>query len=173
MGSNVDTMASTDASAKLRVAVQQGNAERVEQILALEGVDPNVKAGRSLTSHTPLTQAVELDRPDIVEMLLSHQDTMPDIKGNDGFTPLTLAIAKSSSSMVSLLLADQRTDVNLKEGGGLTPLHMAVSIGNKEILELLLKDNRLDKEIKVEGLTALEFIKTLDHPDEALVNMLA
>ena len=75
--------------------------------------------------------------------------------------------------MVSLLLADQRTDGNLKEGGGLTPLHMAVSIGNKEILELLLRDNRLDKEIKVEGLTALEFIKTLDHPDEALVNMLA
>ena len=75
--------------------------------------------------------------------------------------------------MVSLLLADQRTDVNLKEGGGLTPLHMAVSIGNKEILELLLRDNRLDKEIKVEGLTALEFIKTLDHPDEALVNMLS
>merc|ERR1712179_125612 len=172
MGS-VDTMTSTDASAKLRVAVQQGNAERVGQILALEGVDPNVKAGRSLTSHTPLTQAVELDRSNIVELLLTHQDTLPDTKGNDGFTPLTLAIAKSSSTMVSLLLADQRTDVNLKEGGGLTPLHMAVSIGNKEILEMLLRDSRLEKDVKVDGLTALEFIKTSDHPDEDLVNMLA
>merc|ERR1712083_845406 len=104
MGSSVDTMTSTDASAKLRVAVQQGNAEKVGQILALEGVDPNVKAGRSPTSHTPLTQAVELNRPDIVEILLTHPNTQPDTKGNDGFTPLTLAIAKSSSTMVSLLL---------------------------------------------------------------------
>ena len=94
------------------------------------------------------------------------------IQGNDGFTPLTLAIAKSSSDTVSMLLADIRTDVNMKEGGGLTPLHMAVSCGNKEIVELLMKNNRLEKEVKVEGLTALEFINTMDDPDESLVKML-
>ena len=98
---------------------------------------------------------------------------MEDVQGNDGFTPLTLAIAKSSSSIVALLLADLRTDVNMKEGGGLTPLHMAVSCGDKEIVEMLVKDARLDREVKVEGLTALEFVKTMDDPDSALVNILA
>ena len=49
---------------------------------------------------------------------------------------------------------------------------MAVSCGNKEIVELLMKNNRLEKEVKVEGLTALEFINTMDDPDESLVKML-
>ena len=38
------------------------------------------QASRSLTSHTPLTQAVELDRIDLVRILLEHKDTRPDDK---------------------------------------------------------------------------------------------
>ena len=71
---------------------------------------------------------------------------------------------------MSLLLADLRTDENMKEGGGLTPLHMAVSCGDKE---MLVKDSRLEREVKVEGLTALEFVKTMDDSDADLVNMLS
>eukprot|EP00092_Neocalanus_flemingeri_P026187 GFUD01028384.1.p1 GENE.GFUD01028384.1~~GFUD01028384.1.p1 ORF type:complete len:190 (-),score=78.13 GFUD01028384.1:76-582(-) len=167
-------MENIEADAKLRVAVQQGNVERVEKVLKLDGVDPNTKLDpRSLTSHTALTQAVELDRPDIVRLLLDHPDTLPDAKGNDGFTPLTLAIAKSSPDLVSVLLSDPRIDVNMKEGGGLTPLHMAVSCRNKDIVEMLVKDSRLEKDVKVEGLTALEFAQTMDDIDNDLVNLLS
>merc|ERR1711936_19107 len=168
-----DIMENVEADAKLRVAVQQGNTERLAEVLQLDGVNPNVKIGRSITSLTPLTQAIELGRPDLVKLLLQHPATQPDTKGNDGFTPLTLAIVQSSPELVSLLLSDPRTDVNMKEGGGLTPLHMAVSCRNKEVVEMLVNDNRLDKEVKVEGLTALEFANTMDDIDPELVRLLS
>ena len=64
----------------LRVAVKQGNLGRVEEALRLPGVNPNVKASRDITSHTPLTLAVEHDKLDIVKLLLKHPACDPNMK---------------------------------------------------------------------------------------------
>merc|ERR1712098_314469 len=98
-------MEDLEACAKLRVAVKQGNLPRVDEALKLAGVNPNVKTSRDITSHTPLTQAVELDRPDIIKLILKHPACNPNLPGIDGFTPLTLAVTKGSPTIVSLLLA--------------------------------------------------------------------
>ena len=52
-------------------------------------------------------------------------------------------------------------------------MHMAVSCRNKDIVEMLVKDSRLEKDVKVEGLTALEFVKTMDDADMDLINLLS
>ena len=71
-------------------------------------------------------------------------------------------MANNQNEIVSLLVNDSRTDVNLKEGGGLTPLHLAVSCGNKESVQILIGHPKIERETLLDGLTALEFAKTLD-----------
>merc|ERR1719357_2233712 len=102
-------MENVEATAKLKVAVQQGQADKLEQILQIEGIDPNSKIGRSITSHTPLTKVIEDGRLDLVNLLLSHPDVNPNTLGSDGFTPLALAIVKSQTDIVRALLDDKRT----------------------------------------------------------------
>eukprot|EP00090_Calanus_glacialis_P014531 TRINITY_DN23336_c0_g1_i1.p1 TRINITY_DN23336_c0_g1~~TRINITY_DN23336_c0_g1_i1.p1 ORF type:complete len:183 (+),score=67.83 TRINITY_DN23336_c0_g1_i1:220-768(+) len=162
-------MEDLEACAKLRIAVRQGNIIRVEEALKLAGVNPNIKTSRDITSHTPLTQAVELDRPDIIRLLLKHPACDPNIKGIDGFTPLTLAITKASSTIVSMLLAFPPVDVNLREGGGLTALHLAVLYNNKELVTMLVKDKRVDREATSEGQTPLDMAKIMDNPNEDII----
>ena len=106
---------------------------------------------RDLSSHNALTQAIEMDRSDIVKLLLSHSDIDPNQNGFDGFTPLCLAVSKGSVESVRMLLGSDKTDVNLREGGGMAPLHLAILYNNYEIAKLLLSDNRTDKEAKLEG----------------------
>ena len=79
----------------------------------MEGVNPNMRWSRDVTSHTPLTCAVEMVRPDIIKLLLSHPATNPNLNGLDGFTPLTLAVTKGSKEMVSVLLASPSCDCRL------------------------------------------------------------
>eukprot|EP00092_Neocalanus_flemingeri_P000148 GFUD01000155.1.p1 GENE.GFUD01000155.1~~GFUD01000155.1.p1 ORF type:complete len:183 (+),score=61.40 GFUD01000155.1:254-802(+) len=162
-------MEDVEACAKLRVAVKQGNVIRVEEALGLVGVNPNIKTSRDITSHTPLTQAVELDRPDIIKLLLSHPAIDPNMKGTDGFTPLTLAITKGSPTIVSMLLSFPAVDVNLREGGGLTALHLAVIYNNKELVNMLVKDKRVDREVKAEGQTPLGMARLMETPNEDII----
>ena len=60
--------------------MKQGNLGRVEEALRLPGVNPNVKASRDITSHTPLTLAVEQDKFDIIKLLLKHPACDPNMK---------------------------------------------------------------------------------------------
>ena len=158
-----DMMEDSEACSKLRNAVKQGNMVRLEEALDLEGVTPNLRLG-DMTSHTPLTSAVEMARLDLVRLLLSHPATDPNMKGLDGFTPLTLAVTKGSEEMVSLLLESERCEVNTREGGGMTPLHLAVIYNNIKVVKLLLADQRTLRDLKVDGQTALQLANSL-HTD--------
>ena len=158
-------MEDSEACSKLRNAVKQGNRTRLEEALDLQGVNPNLRLG-DMTSHTPLTSAVEIVRPDLVKLLLSHPTTDPNMKGLDGFTPLTLAVTKGSEEMVSVLLGSERCEVNTREGGGMTALHLAVVYNNTNIVRRLLADKRTDGDLKVEGQTALELATSLTNNEE-------
>merc|ERR1712218_178622 len=118
------------------------------------------------------TYAVEMLRPDIVSLLLSHPNTDPNMIGLDGFTPLTLAVTKSSPEIVTVLLQSPGCDVNFREGGGMTALHLAVLYNNLTIVKLLLGDKRTLKCLKVEGKTALQLASDLDKPNQEILKML-
>ena len=166
-----DMMEDSEACSKLRNAVKQGNMVRLEEALDLEGVNPNLRLG-DMTSHTPLTSAVEMARSDLVQVLLSHPATDPNMKGLDGFTPLTLAVTKGSEEMVSVLLGSERCEVNTREGGGMTALHLAVVYNNIKIVRRLLADQRTDRDLKVEGQTALELANSLHTNNQEMADIL-
>ena len=166
-----DMMEDTEACSKLRNAAKQGNILRLEEALDLQGVNPNLRLG-DMTSHTPLTSAVEMARPDLVKLLLSHPTTDPNMKGLDGFTPLTLAVTKGSEEMVSVLLESERCEVNTREGGGMTALHLAVIYNNINIVQTLLADKRTVRDLKVEGQTALQLASSLHTNNKQMEDIL-
>lgn len=173
-GSELDQtemMEDSEACSKLRNAVKQGNITRLEEALDLQGVNPNLRLG-DMTSHTPLTSAVEMARTDLARLLLSHPATDPNMKGVDGFTPLTLAVTKGAEEMVSVLLESERCDVNTREGGGMTALHLAVIYNNINIVQTLLADKRTSRDLKVEGQTALQLASSLHTNDNQMVDIL-
>lgn len=163
-------MEDVEACAKLRVAVRQGNITRVAEALGLAGVNPNIKTSRDITSHTPLTQAVELDREDIIQLLLTHPATDPNMKGIDGFSPLTLAVTRGSPTMVSILLSCPLVDVNMREGGGLTALHLAVIYNNNELVNMLVMDKKVDREVKAEGQTPIMMAQMMESPNKEIIS---
>ena len=167
--SNMDDL---EACSKLKNAVKQGNMTRVEEALDMEGVNPNLRWSRDITSHTPLTCAVEMSRPDIIKLLLTHPNIQPNLNGLDGFTPLTLAVTKGSKEMVLVLLENPGCDPNLREGGGLTALHLAIIYNNTEIVKILAEDERTVKDMKVEGQTPLQLASSLDTPNQEIVELL-
>ena len=164
-------MEDSEACSKLRNAIKQGNMVRLEEALDLEGVNPNLRLG-DMTSHTPLTSAVEMARSDLVQLLLSHPATDPNMKGLDGFTPLTLAVTKGSEEMVSVLLESERCEVNTREGGGMTPLHLAVIYNNIKIVKTLLADQRTVRDLKVDGQTALQLANSLHTDNTQMAELL-
>jgi len=159
-----------EVCAKLRNAIKQGNMARIEEALDSEGVNPNSRWSRDITSHTPLTQAVEMDRADIVTLLLSHPLTDPNLNGIDGFTPLTFAVSKGSKDIVKILLSAPAIDLNLREGGGMTALHLGCLYNNTDIVRILLSDKRVDSNLKFSGQTALDLANSLETPNKEVID---
>jgi len=168
-------MENLEAQAKLRVAVKQGNETRVKEVLNLDDINPNMKFSTDTTSHTPLTQAIDIERPDIVELLIKHPKINPNLHGYDGFTPLTMAVNKGSLENVSHLLSLEETDVNLCEGGmvgGMTALHLAVLSNNLELVKLLVADPRIDYSIQFSGQTALMMAEGSETTNREIIDLL-
>jgi len=117
----------TNQAPKLRQAVEDGNIERVKQLIE-EGADVNVKYRRGTTV---LHLASGAGRMDMVELLISKGATIntPDEKG---WTPLHEAADKSHVDIVKFLMA---------EGAEFSPIHMAAYFGELDkIKSLVAKD---------------------------------
>lgn len=80
-------------------AAEQGNLERVKQLLA-EGADVEVK---DVAGYTPLYAAVLAGHQDMVSFLLENQAT-PNVADVMGVTPLMHAAFRGNTEMVRLLL---------------------------------------------------------------------
>ena len=128
--------AGTDVNAKsaggkltpLHLAARSGQKE-IAQLLIAKGADVNAKTKRG---DTPLDQAIQLNRTEIVDLLREHggKAKAPDIDIH------TAAFDRDIEAVKQHLAAG--TDVNAKGRNGSTPLHSAASGGHGGIVELLI-----------------------------------
>lgn len=92
---------------------------------------------------TPLHEAAQFSKVDIVRILLQQNVKIDPIKRAD-WTPLMLACTKvgpESQSIVQMLL-NHSADFNLQNKDGWTPFHLAAREGDVEIMQILLEKNR-------------------------------
>ena len=97
------------------------------------------EANREPRRGTPIRNAIQSERTDIVRLLLEYGATV-DAEDNERLTPLHKAVTSGGESLVRLLL-EQGVNVNAKKNERLTPLHKTVSVWydkptTKMILEL-------------------------------------
>ena len=107
----------------------------LKQVLAW-GVDPMVK---NSSKNTPMHIAVQLDRKDIAQLLLTYGAKLNE-KNEKENTPLHLAVLLSRTDFVDFLLL-KGAELNMKNYAGKTPLNLALELKNKKIKEMLLKQS--------------------------------
>ena len=111
-------------------AIQMGHIIAVENILKI-GVDINC---RGPAKNTPLSWAVEYNKPQIVHFLL-EMEADPNIPDESGSTPLSLAARANKVDMVKMLLKNGAEDHPNKYGD--TALAWAEHRGHTEVTNLL------------------------------------
>ena len=106
---------------------------------------------------TALHQACNLDRKDIVKLLLEHNINV-NIRDDKGETALHYAVINNNTDIIKLLI-DNGTEINARNYEGQTALHIAVIYKNIEAIKTLL-DSGINKNIKDnEGKTAIDYLK--------------
>jgi ankyrin repeat protein len=156
---SVPCLAAPAESESVVDAVKAGNIVVVKKRLQLHG-DPNAADPDGTTA---LHWAVQTDRADLVEALLSAG---AKVKATNrwGVTPLALAVANGDPTITQALLkagADPRAPV---PGTG-TPLLTAARSGNPDVIKALLAASVSANEAEeVSGQTALMWAAAEDHP---------
>ncbi|KAN0087362.1 hypothetical protein V8E54_001050 [Elaphomyces granulatus] len=128
-----------DSCTPLSRAIEGGNAEVVELLLAL-----GVKVDYQYRL-TPLSRAAEKGDKEVVELLLKNR-ARPDLEDEINCTPLSRAIEGGNAEVVELLLA---LGVKVDYRYPFTPLSRAAEKGDKGVVELLLK-NRVQPDLEDE-----------------------
>ena len=125
--------ANEDAGAQLIHAAAQGDAARVEALLAA-GV--SVEA-RDASGRTALLAATQSDRPETARVLIAAG---ADVNGKDRIndSPLLYAGAEGRNAILKLLLASGRVDLASTNRYGGTALIPAAHHGHVETVRLLL-----------------------------------
>jgi hypothetical protein len=93
----------------------------------------------SAMGETALHLATELNRPDLVQLLIQHQGYKGlEAKDDRGYRPLhSAAVVKDSSTVISLLI-DNGAHLESRTLSGMTPLHLAVIENRKEAVQQLI-----------------------------------
>ena len=128
----------------------------LELLLNDKRVDPNLSCHQS----TPLLDAVFEGEKEYVKLLLSNEQTDPNITNIHGGTPLLEAVGYSwdrdREECVELLLDDERVDPNIEDNDGRTPLLVAVYKNREIYVKLLLENDQVDPNRKnIDGDSAL------------------
>jgi len=136
-----------DGNAALHRAAEEGNTAEVRRILAIPGVDVNLKGK---WEGTPLLWASNKGHVEVVKVLLAAPGIDVNKADKDGQTPLYLASKEGHTEVVKLLLAVPGIDVNRAHKDGETPLVVACKLGKSEVVKVLLAApgidvNRADK----------------------------
>ena len=159
-----------NVTSKLKKAIEEGDLEKVKELLKLATIHVNYSYGEGVTQ---LNHAINLlhiegqnrlkERKEIVELLINHQKT--DVNKRDIFsnasslfnekiyrrTPLYNAISKGNLEVVKLLLVKKNpnerhsnVDVNIVSMQNETPLYIASKNGVSSVVEQLLKHTEID-----------------------------
>lgn len=145
---------------KLMEAVRANNVEAA-RVLLKAGTNPNA---RDYWRDSPLLIAVQLDNPELVQLLLDA-GAKADVSGR-GYTALGLAARNGSVSVVRLLL-QAGADPSRRNDDGDTPLHSAVRMGYVETLAALTRARPNCALFDSEGLTPLALAATTAQYDMA------
>ncbi len=126
------------------------NNGNIAKILIKSGANINIKND---IGDSPLIWAASNGKPEIVKLLLSHQDIDVNVKNDLGTSPLIFAVKTDKPEIVKLLLAHEDINVNAKNNFGISPLILAVEDCKPEIVKLLLAHEKI-KDTKIAISTA-------------------
>jgi len=150
-----------DGNTVLTLAAEKGNPDIMRMLLDYPGIDINFKTYKGLI---PLTQAMKHNKPMIVEMMLSREDTRLDIIDDENESALHYSCDSNYVDCVRLFLNDKRcTEIIVNHnvpnrcGYPSAPLLCAAYEGNIEIVKMLLEFPDIDLNViwEAEGYTAL------------------
>lgn len=128
---NVDAVAGNGWTA-LMIASVKGYVD-VAGLLLRHGADPNQG---DVYAWTPLMRAAYENRPGIVELLATRDNTRVNQRGENGVTALHLAVLQGNVDIVKLLLA-QGADPEIKDNSDRTPLDFAKQNNDLNLLHLM------------------------------------
>jgi ankyrin repeat protein len=136
---------------KLRVAIEKGSTDVVENLLRENSININQQDKFGLT---PLFLAVQNEHVSITKLLIQHSANV-NIQDKDGVTVLWLASGMGNLEITKLLL-DANADYNLVPNEiRLTPIHAAAAYNFIGTIELLVKAGANINEQDADGQTAL------------------
>jgi len=129
----------------LHGAVREGNASCIKILMDDPRTNPNAIHKSWGYGETPLTLAMSSQNLDLIEAVLAHPQTNPNLSAERLNTPLCLAVKTEPPFLpgIRLLLANPRCDVNAASPDGDTALHMAARFGTREAMEALLERSDL------------------------------
>lgn len=136
------------AHVDLHVAVLEGNLPLVRKTLRrLQKKCPDSVNEQDAKGRTALSLAVKEGREDIVDLILSSQDSNPDLRDKwTGLAPLHHAAHLGLTNTVTKLMY-RHCEVDIPDNNGTTALMMACAIGNEKMVNLLI-DEKADPEKK-------------------------
>ncbi|GBN59406.1 Ankyrin-2 [Araneus ventricosus] len=154
------------ANEGLLAAAQNGDSQRVQELLKQSGIDVNYV---DTNGNTCLHLAAERGCVEIVRELLKRSDIEVNVKNRDdskyiypiyvgddptrgeltvGNTPLFCAVMRGHLEVVKLLLNHYKIDVNAKDKYDKSCLYLAVVKGYKTIVQALLRHPKIDVNAK-------------------------
>ncbi|CAG8875840.1 unnamed protein product [Penicillium salamii] len=147
------TQSSRDTPLPLHQAVAHGSVAAVRRFLRQK--DPALDT-QDWKGYTPIHLAIECNRPEVVDLLLSHPRANVNCTDKDGNTPLWLSTYSSSYEITERLLAEKDIDVNLIGGRGRfempsTSLHHSATRLDTVLLRRLLAVPEIDPNLCVAG----------------------
>ena len=119
------------------------NVQSLFQILIK---NPKLINEKDNKGETLLSYAIERDRNDIFDLILTSPILDLNYQNKEGNSYLHIAIQFEREKMIKSLI-EKGINLNIQNNDGNTPLHIAHFIGNKKIINLL-NDNNIDFTIK-------------------------
>lgn len=145
----------------LHAALIEPNIESIRWLVRQPGIDLNA---RNAVGETALMQAIIHGHREIAMALL---DAGAEVN-QTGWTPLHYAAASkapTAPAFVRLLLGKYVAYIDAESPNGTTPLMMAARYGQLESIQILLNGGADLGITNQQGLTAMDFAKASEHPD--------
>jgi ankyrin repeat protein len=125
---------------------RMGHSDVVDQLLRRK-VNPDIKL---MGGQTALIAAVQLNRLDVVKLLLQDEGLIPDTNeyrvncaATGGRTPLSIAAGNGFTEVVAQLLQHSRIQPDIADFDQWTPLFWSIGGKHIDVLKLLLADNHV------------------------------